>query len=267
MSTQSEKSNPPKEQKPNPSKEQKPNPSKKPLNPSDANIGEKVGKNVKVVTSFIDIVHTLIKFLPLGLYFFAYLSAALFKDIRSALLLIGLIFNDIIGYLYKKYNKGTNNPNCNIFTSGPPVQTSSTSENNYYGEFLQNPHTEIISFVSSFFYSDMFYKQKLDVIPFTFLIILLLLTIWSRMALKCKTKFSEVILNIIFGALRGIVFYYFIRKYYVEAEKGVLEKETCDLGFNNYRCDEIKDGTVIIKEPNKRSSNNNDDDDDDDEDF
>ena len=63
-----------------------------------------LGKNVKVVTSFIEIVHSLIKFLPLGLYFFAYLSAALFKDIRSALLLIGLIFNDIIGYLYKKYN-------------------------------------------------------------------------------------------------------------------------------------------------------------------
>mgnify|MGYP006087578659 CR=1 FL=1 len=257
-------------QKPDPAKEKKPDPAKekKPTNLPNANIGDKVGKNVKVVTSFIEIVHSLIKFLPLGLYFFAYLSAALFKDIRSALLLIGLIFNDIIGYLYKKYNKGTNNPNCNIFTSGPPVQTSSTSENNYYGEFLQNPHTEIISFVSSFFYSDMFYKQKLDVIPFTFLIILLLLTIWSRMALKCKTKFSEVILNIIFGALRGIVFYYFIRKYYVEAEKGVLEKETCDLGFNNYRCDEIKNGTVIIKESNsKQNQGDGNDEEDEDEDF
>ena len=30
-------------------------------------------------------------------------------------------------------------------------------------------------------------------------------------------------------------------------EKGILEKETCDLGYDNYRCDEIKDGTVIIK--------------------
>ena len=88
------------------------------------------------------------------------------------------------------------------------------------------------------------------------------------MALKCKNKFSEVILNIIFGALRGIVFYYFIRKYYVEAEKGVLEKETCDLGFNNYRCDEIKNGTVIIKESNsKQNQGDGNDEEDEDEDF
>ena len=36
-------------------------------------------------------------------------------------------------------------------------------------------------------------------------------------------------------------------KLLTQAEKGQLEKETCDLGYDNYRCDEIKDGTVIIK--------------------
>ena len=43
------------------------------------------------------------------------------------------------------------------------------------------------------------------------------------------------------------IFYYIINEYYQNAEKGTLEKETCDLRYDNYRCDEIKDGTVIIK--------------------
>ena len=45
-------------------------------------------------------------------------------------------------------------------------------------------------------------------------------------------------------------------KYYAEAERGIVEKETCDLGFDNYRCDEIKNGTVIIKEGNEREDEN-----------
>jgi hypothetical protein len=229
-----------------------------------------IGKTVETLSSFIDIIHILIKFLPLGLYFFAYFSATLFKDIRSAFLLMGLIFNDIIGYLYKKYNKGVNNPKCNMFTSSTELKQSgggdeADKENNYYGEFLQNPHTEIISFVTSFFYSDMFYKQKLDIFPFITLTIMLFLTIWSRMDQGCETNFNIVILNIILGAIYGTIFYFFIRKRYIDAEKGLLEKETCELGLNNYRCDEIKDGTVIIKD-NKNISQNTDNDEDDTED-
>ena len=51
--------------------------------------------------------------------------------------------------------------------------------------------------------------------------------------------------------------------------KGLLEKETCELGLNNYRCDEIKDGTVIIKD-NKNKTQEPDKDDEeeyDDSDF
>lgn len=229
------------------------------------NVGSKIGSNVKFLTSFIGILHTLIKFLPLGLYFFAYLSSALFKDLRSALLLVGLIINDIIGYIHKKYTKGIHNPNCDVFSSNGVQQVDSKTKNNYYGEFLQNPHTEIISFVASFFYSDMFYKQKLDILPFSFLTIMIFLTVWSRMALKCKNKFSDVIVNIIFGFIRGFVYYYFIKTYYLQAERGVKEKEACDLGLKNYRCDEIKNGTVIIKEPNLNKETNFEEDEDNDD--
>ena len=41
--------------------------------------------------------------------------------------------------------------------------------------------------------------------------------------------------------------YYFLSKYYKNAEKGVVERETCDMGYKNYKCDTIQDGVVIVK--------------------
>ena len=33
----------------------------------------------------------------------------------------------------------------------------------------------------------------------------------------------------------------------MKEKRGKLERETCDFGYNNYQCSEIKDGTVILK--------------------
>ena len=224
-------------------------------NNSDNNSNDK--KSVVNVLSFLmGIVHTFVRFLPLGLYFFVYLSSALYKDLRSAYLFIGLVINDLVGYLYKKYTKFRPNGACAIF--------SKIDDKSEPG-FLPNPHTEIMSFVSSFFFTDMFYKGGIDAVPFTFLLFMLFVTVWSRISIGCK-KMKDVLFNLIFGAIRGILFYMIISKYYLEAHRGVIEKETCDLGFDNYRCDEIKNGTVIIKEGSNReeediNSDTNEDDD------
>ena len=100
----------------------------------------------------------------------------------------------------------------------------------------------------------MYYKGKIDSIPFIFITAMLLLTIWSRVTIGCK-KIKDVAFNIIFGFVRGVIFYYIIYEYYKEAEKGIHEKETCELGLDNYRCDEIKDGTVIIKHSGEGATN------------
>jgi hypothetical protein len=192
---------------------------------------------IEMLNFVIGLLHTFVRFLPLGLYFFAYLASALFKDIRAAYLLIGLVINDLIGYIYKKYAKIVPNAACAIF--------GKVSDKTELG-FLPNPHTEIMSFVASFFYTDMYYKGGIDSVPFIFVTGMLLLTIWSRITIGCKTV-KQVFFNVIFGFIRGVIYYYIISKYYIEAEKGHMEKETCELGFDNYRCDEIKDGTVIIK--------------------
>ena len=205
---------------------------------------------VNVLSFFMGIIHTFVRFLPLGIYFFVYLSSALYKDLRSAYLFVGLVLNDIIGYLYKKYTKFRPNGACAIF---------SKIDDKTEPGFLPNPHTEIMSFVSSFFFTDMFYKGGIDSVPFTFLLFMLFVTVWSRISIGCK-KMKDVIFNLIFGAIRGILFYMIISTYYLEAQRGVLEKETCDIGVDNYRCDEIKNGTVIIKEGTTRENDDNSDD-------
>ena len=75
---------------------------------------------------------------------------------------------------------------------------------------------------------------------------MIFLTVWSRVTIKCE-KFNDIVFNLIFGIIWGLIFYYFVKDYYLNAEKGLLEKETCDLGYDNYNCSEIKDGTVILK--------------------
>ena len=198
-----------------------------------------------IMNSVIGLLHTFVRFLPLGLYFFTYLSSALYKDVRSAYLLIGLVINDLIGYVYKKYAKIVPNAACAIF--------GKVSDKTDLG-FLPNPHTEIMSFVASFFYTDMYYKGNLDSVPFIFITGMLLLTIWSRITIGCK-KINDVFFNIVCGFIRGVILDYIISTYYQDAEKGILEKNTCDLGFENYRCDEIKDGTVIIKHNGEGATN------------
>ncbi len=192
---------------------------------------------IELLLSFKAILHTFIRFLPLGIYSFAYFLSAIFKDKRGGILLLGLIINDIIGYLYKSYFKFVPNDTCAIFGGVPTTETLG---------FLPNAHEEVIAFLSAFVFSNMWDEYSFDLIPFVFLVILTLLTAWSRVSIGCS-KFKDVIFHIVTGTIIGILYYYFTGEYYVKEKRGKLERETCDYGYNNYRCTEINNGTVILK--------------------
>ena len=51
-----------------------------------------------------------------------------------------------------------------------------------------------------------------------------------------------------------------MQPYYNSVEKGIYEKETCDLGYRNYKCDTIKDGTVIVKNTGNGNKENEEED-------
>ena len=99
----------------------------------------------------------------------------------------------------------------------------------------------------------MWHKYKFDLIPFVSLFFMLLLTGWSRVSIGCK-QFQDVIFNIIVGAMIGMLYYYFIRRHYMKAEEEAkgTDKTVCDLGYDNYKCSEIRDGTVIMRDPEEK---------------
>lgn len=190
------------------------------------------------------LIHTFVRIVPLGLYFFTYFSLTLYKDLRSGVLLLGLILNDLFGYIVKSYYKKPFNDACAIFgNASEGIETGGNLA------FLNNTHTQIITFVAAFFFSDMWHKNKMDWFKFNFLTLMIVITVWSRMAIGCKNDIKEVLLNIIFGLLYGGLFYYIFSDFYKNTEKGLLEKESCDLGYSNYKCETIKDGVVIVKHP------------------
>ena len=216
---------------------------------------------VKIISTLFELLHLLIRFLPLGVFFFTYFSSAIYKDLRSAILLSGLLINELFGYLYKKRSESKEKQKSAFELRGGSQYdyryNSDYKEDDYNCSIfgidgsgkelnLNNGHTEFISFLSSFYFSDMYYKQKLDIIPFITLIFIILMTIWSRMSKNCETP-RQVIQNIILGTVLGILFYYFVKEYYLEAETKSTTKDACNLGYDNYRCSEIKDGKIIEK--------------------
>ena len=115
---------------------------------------------LQVLNNFKSFIHTFIRFLPLGIYSFSYFQTALYKDKRGGILLLGLILNDILGYLYKNYFQYTPKDNCAIF--GGKEEGTSLG-------FLPNAHEEVVAFLTAIIYSNMWDKFQFDFVPFVFL--------------------------------------------------------------------------------------------------
>lgn len=199
------------------------------------------------------LIHTFIRIMPIGLYFFTYFSSILYKDFRSVILMIGLIFNDLIGFLYNKYSNIIFNDSCAIF-------------GNIDGEtlsFLPNYHSEIIAFITSFYYTEIWSKGTLDGnwFKFLFLLFMVIVTVWSRMSINCEMSYEKVIFNILFGMVRGSLFYYFFSSQYqnLDVNKDNLEKTACNSEYSDYTCETIKNGNVIVKKPLMKNNINNGD--------
>lgn len=200
---------------------------------------------LNMVDIFKYFLNLFITLLPIGLYFFTYFSSILYKEKKSMILLVGLIFNDIIGIIYNKYsdiliNDGEN-PQCSIAVlpdNGTPI-------------FSGNYHTEIIAFISSFFYAEILVKGtfKTEWVKFITLFIMIIATIWSRFDLDCETTIQTIVFNLLFGMIRGSLFYFVVSGMLEDTYKSPLENTACNSEYSDYTCETIRDGTVIVKEP------------------
>ena len=69
----------------------------------------------------------------------------------------------------------------------------------------------------------MYYKGGTDGVPFIFYDWYVASYYLVKITIGCKSV-KDVFYNVVFGFIRGVIFYYIISSYYQEAEKGHLEK-------------------------------------------
>ena len=147
-------------------------------------------------------INTLVRLAPLGLYTGSAMSGAVFSDFRGILLFCGFLGNELIALGYKMVLRGTTNPQCALTYSegGTPF-------------VLPSPISQTVGMFVGFFFMDMYYNSSFNPLKFFLLITFLLITIYSRMNVGCKTLLDAVYCSMI-GLLIGIIYYNLVKDYY-----------------------------------------------------
>ena len=147
-------------------------------------------------------INTLVRILPIGLYTGSVMSGAVFQDFRGLLLFGGFLGNELLGLGYRMVLHGVTNPQCALMYSegGSPF-------------VLPSPISQTIGFFAGFFYMDMYYNSTFSVMEFSILTFLVLITIYSRINVGCKTLIDAVYCSLV-GLLFGVVYYNLVQPFY-----------------------------------------------------
>ena len=162
--------------------------------------------SLKMSISLIDtakiFINTLVRVIPVGLYAGSAMSGAVFQDFRGLLLFGGFLANELIGLGYKMILRGVSNPQCALMYSegGTPF-------------VLPSPISQTVGFFAGFFFMDMYYNSEFSVVEFFLLTFMMLITIYSRLNVGCKTLLDAVYCSLI-GLLFGVVYYNLVKDYY-----------------------------------------------------
>jgi len=147
-------------------------------------------------------INTLVRIIPVGLYTGSAMSGVVFQDFRGLILFCGFLGNELLGLGYKMVLHGVNNPQCALMYSegGTPF-------------VLPSAISQTVGFFAGFFYMDMYYNNTFSAMEFFILTTLMLITIYSRINVGCKTLLDAVYCTLI-GLLFGVVYYNLIKDYY-----------------------------------------------------
>ena len=146
--------------------------------------------------------NTAVRLIPLGLYSGAAMSGTVFQDFRGILLFIGFIGNELLSLGYRMILRGMVNPQCALTfsTEGTPF-------------VLPSPITQTVGLFVGFFMMDMYYNNSFSPMEFFLLAMMLLVTIYSRINIGCKTLLDSIYCALI-GLLIGVIYYNLIQPYY-----------------------------------------------------
>ena len=147
------------------------------------------------------ILNTLVRLLPIALYSGSSISALLFGDFRGTLLFVGFIINEAIAYGYRLILNGVYNPQCALLKT----------EEDYF--VLPSPISQTIGFFFGFFMSEMYSQGAFYPSRFFVLLVVLILTIISRVNVGCKS-FLDALYCAFLGILLGVGWFNIVKEYY-----------------------------------------------------
>lgn len=175
--------------------------------------------NINLFTVAIATLNTLVRLVPIGLYTGSAMTVAVMNDFRGAILLFGFIFNELLSLGYRMFLKGAYNPNCALLMSeeGMPF-------------VLPSPLCQTVGFFFAFTMMDMYYRDVF--LPFRFftMFTLLVVTIFSRINVGCKTIIDAMMATMI-GCLLGVAYFEIVKTYY---RRDFLDLEKTENNFDDF---------------------------------
>lgn len=166
-----------------------------------------------LISVFIMFINTIVRLLPITFYSGAMMSFIVFEDFRAQLLFIGFVINELLAFAYKNAFKGVDNMNCALLTD----------RSNYF--VLPSSITQTVGFFFGFILLHTYYINDFETVGFIGLIVLLVLTIFSRINVGCETLITSTIFALI-GTALGAIYYYLIKDYYVPKLEDLKTDET-----------------------------------------
>jgi len=158
--------------------------------------------SLSIIDTIKIFLNTAVRLIPVGLYTGSAMSGAVFQDFRGILLFLGLLGNELISLGYRMILRGVVNPQCALTFSSEGVPF-----------VLPSPITQTVGFFVGFFYMDMYYNSAYSPLKFFILTMMLLITIYSRINIGCKTLLDSIYCALV-GLLMGVIYYNLVQPYY-----------------------------------------------------
>ena len=156
--------------------------------------------------NFLDLfkafINTVVRLSPIAFYTGSAISGAIFSDFRAVLLLGGFLLNEFLSMGYRMIFRGETNPQCALLLS--------TNETPFV---LPSPISQTVGFLYGFILADMYYSDVFNAFKFFVMTTVVILTIYSRINVGCKTILDSVYCALV-GTMLGVVYYSFIKDYY-----------------------------------------------------
>lgn len=159
------------------------------------------------------IINTLVRLMPIALYSGSAMASLIFSDFKGIILLGGFIFNELMSLAYRMFLKGAYNPQCALLMNKDGVPF-----------ILPAPISQTIGFFLAFMFMDMYYNDQFLPATFFCLVAVMMLTIFSRINVGCKSLMDALMTTFI-GMMLGVGYYEITKDYYKSDYINLRESE------------------------------------------